>query len=321
MTMTNVKLKLMFYLLNALLTVDFATSRPYSDIANDTEAVVDPSSNTTAGSFNIPVDSNADTLMVAEEEDALSKASYSDAKTEMESIMNAEQNRDETLLKKVIKEAKNILNISKGDADALNKQLKVSSPVLEDIIDAETGREETLTDIIQYRPDPEFEELPSFEFLVAAKPNNTGVLVKVNASGDLRDLDDALRGKSGNGSELFRKIDYVELVEVVKQNGENKSAYNLANMTGHDIENDSAPDTRYTDVQTLFLACFGTLLPLMTILCIMLVVSICGGRRVCLGSGEWAPIGFDVGLRRTRCGRKLPIRDIICSGLREYSDL
>ncbi|CAG9561614.1 unnamed protein product [Danaus chrysippus] len=261
--MTSVKLKLMLFLLNSLLSADLVHSRPYSDY-NTTDIIMNISNNNT---FNIPVDSNSDTLIVANEETA--EETNKNSNTRMEAIVNAEQDRDEDLSENNYQEQSSVLGVSKNEAEAFEKQLNISSPLLEEMIDSETDREETLTDIL-FRPDSEFAEAgPRFEFLIAAKINSS------DANGTLKDLslsDNNLDKRDRNISDVFRKVDYVELVEVIKAGSENSSAYHLANITAHNIDNDLAPDTilsmfsGYTDFETLLLACFATLLPLLCIL-------------------------------------------------------
>ncbi|XP_045772497.1 uncharacterized protein LOC123872326 isoform X2 [Maniola jurtina] len=271
--MTNVKLKLMFYLLNALLSADLVHSRPYSNF-NSTDIVMGFSNN----SFNIPVDSNSDTLIVADEEETAEETNKN-SNTNMEAIVNAEQDRDEAFSRKNNKKQDkiSILEIPNNEAGAFEKQLNISSPLLEEMIDSESDREETLTDIL-FRHDSELVDSPRFEFLIAAKINSS-------ENGTVRDSTYSVNNidkRNRNSTDVLRKVDYVELVEVIKPSNmnENKSAYNLANITAHNVENDLAPDTSFTDMQTLFLACFATFLPLLTVLFAMLLIR-CALRRWC----------------------------------------
>ncbi|XP_045498569.1 uncharacterized protein LOC123696452 isoform X2 [Colias croceus] len=279
--MTNVKLKLLFFLLNALLSADLVHSRPYSN-KNVTEFFMNFSNNST---YTIPVDTNSDTLIVANEDDEQRNDDETPEETnkssnkQMEAIMNAEQDRDEALSEKVIKDQVSILEMTKNEAEAFEKQLNTSSALLESMIDSESDREETLTDIL-FRPESEYIEGPRFEFLIAARVNESDVnRTAVFSDNNLDKVD-------RNSSDILRKVDYVELVEVAKPKiSENKSAYTLGNITGHDIDNDSAPDTSFTDMQTLFLACFGTLLPLLFVLFATLLVR-CMCRRWCPGCAK-----------------------------------
>ncbi|XP_045498568.1 uncharacterized protein LOC123696452 isoform X1 [Colias croceus] len=285
--MTNVKLKLLFFLLNALLSADLVHSRPYSN-KNVTEFFMNFSNNST---YTIPVDTNSDTLIVANEDDEQRNDDETPEETnkssnkQMEAIMNAEQDRDEALSEKVIKDQVSILEMTKNEAEAFEKQLNTSSALLESMIDSESDREETLTDIL-FRPESEYIEGPRFEFLIAARVNESDVnRTAVFSDNNLDKVD-------RNSSDILRKVDYVELVEVAKPKiSENKSAYTLGNITGHDIDNDSAPDTilsmfsGFTDMQTLFLACFGTLLPLLFVLFATLLVR-CMCRRWCPGCAK-----------------------------------
>ncbi|CAG9103275.1 unnamed protein product [Plutella xylostella] len=253
--MTNVKIKLMFFVLNALLTADFVHARPYN--SSNTDQIY--FNNTTGENYSIPVEVDSDTLVVAND-DQTQEQQNKNSKTAMDSMVNAEQGRDELILsKKQQKEPAKAPEIPKEDAVALEKQLNISSPLLEEIIDSETGREETLTDIM-FRPELEG---PRFEFLISGKINDTG------NSSVIRIGDNELGKFDKNTSEVIKKSDYVELVAVGKNSkiSENKSAYNLLNITGHEVENDLDPDSNwYTDLQTLFLACAATLLPLLAIL-------------------------------------------------------
>ncbi|XP_041979215.1 uncharacterized protein LOC121733120 isoform X2 [Aricia agestis] len=255
--MTNVKLKLMFYLLNALLSADLVHSRPYSDY-NTTDFL---SFNST---YNIPVETNSDTLTVAND-DQTAEETNKNANTHMEEIVDAEQDRDEALSEKNIKDQVTILGIAKNEAEAFEKQLNISSPLLDEMIDSESDREGTLTDIL-FRPEAQLVQEPRFEFLVA-KANDTG-----------RSERNRERGGEGNSTDVLRKYEYVELVEVGSV-GENRSSY-VANITGHEVDNDLAPDTSFTDVQTLFLACFATLVPLLLVLFASLTLR-CMLRRWC----------------------------------------
>ncbi|XP_059052275.1 uncharacterized protein LOC131846872 [Achroia grisella] len=276
--MTNVKLKLMFFLLNSLLTADIIHARPYSD-GNATDIIIKFSNNN--NTFNIPVDSNSDTLIVANDDETPEETNKS-SNHQMEAIVNAEQDRDVAMSEKVMKDQISIADADKKDSS--EKKFNISSSTMEQIIDSETDREETLTDIL-FRPDAEFDEdIPRFEFLIAARINesDTNRTVKDTGYSDNR-LD---RGR--NSSDVFKKVDYVELVEVLKPKiSENKSAYSM-NITGHEVDNDLAPDTilsvfsGFTDVQTLFLACFGTLIPLLAVLFATLLIR-CMCRRWCPG--------------------------------------
>ncbi|XP_023938871.2 uncharacterized protein LOC112046476 isoform X2 [Bicyclus anynana] len=270
--MTNVKLKLMFYLLNALLSADLVHSRPYSDF-NSTDIVMNFSNNS---SFNIPVDSNSDTLIVANE-DETPEETNKNSHTNMEAIVNAEQDRDEAFSRNNKQDQISILEIPNNEAEAFEKQLNISSPLLEEMIDSESDREETLTDIL-FRPQSEFVNSPKFEFLIAAKINDSENGTAKDSAFSVNSLDKRYR----NSTDVLRKVDYVELVEVIKplNTNENKSAYNLANITAHNVENDVAPDTSFTDTQTLFLACFATFLPLLTVLFAMMLIR-CAMQRWC----------------------------------------
>ncbi|XP_013186935.2 uncharacterized protein LOC106132144 [Amyelois transitella] len=280
--MTNVKLKLMFFLLNSLLAADIVYARPYPD-KNNTDIIIKFTSDSN-NTFNIPVDSNSDTLIVANDDETPEETNKS-SNNQLEAIVNAEQDRDEAMSEKIMKDQVSILEVNKKDAAAIENQLNISSSVLDDIIDSETDREETLTDIL-FRPESEFaEDMPRFEFLIAGKINSSDVsnrsVVKDGGFSDNR--------LERNGSDVLRKVDYVELVEVLKPTkiSENKSAY-LMNITEHEVDDDLAPDTilsvfaGFTDVQTLFLACFGTLLPLLAVLFATLLLR-CMCRRWCPG--------------------------------------
>lgn len=269
--MTNVKLKLMFFLLNALLTADIVHARPYSDM-NTTDIVLKFGNNNT---FNLPIDPNSDTLIVAEETDEEIRETDRTSKSELEGLMNAEQGRDEDLSKKVMRDQTKTMEIPNGEDRAVEKQMNISSSLLDDIINSETDREDTITDIL-FRPESEFaEDMPKFEFLIAAKINESDFLNR-----SVSEID-----RDRNSSDVLKKVDYVELVEVVKPSRENKSAL-MMNITGHEVDNDLAPDTilsvfsGYSDVQTLFLACFGTLLPLLAVLFATLLIR-CLCRRYC----------------------------------------
>lgn len=268
--MTNVKLKLMFFLLNVLLTADIVHARPYS--YNTTDIVI-KFNNT---DFNLPVDSNSDTLTVAHEDETPEQTNRN-SNDHMEAIMTAEQDRDKDLSKKFIKEQTNpeksdqkvniqmeaIMNaekdrdqelskktmkehvmteIPKKDAASIEKQINISSSLLEDIIDSETDREETLTDIL-FRQDAELVAAPRFEFLIAAKINETDV--KNNSSNTKGGIsDNSIDNSNRNSSDVLKKVEYVELVELLKSKaGENSSAYSLGNITGHEVDDDLAPDT------------------------------------------------------------------------------
>ncbi|XP_072949630.1 uncharacterized protein [Epargyreus clarus] len=272
--MTNVKLKLMFFLLNSLLSADIVQARPYSG-GNVTDIIMDFSNST----FSIPVNPNSDTLIVASEEETIEEMNKN-SDTQMEAIVNAEQDRDEALSKKNMKEQTSVLGIAKDDAIAFEKQLNISSPLLDQMMDSESDREENLTDIL-FKSDSEFVEPPRFEFLIAGKINESDVANR-NLTKDNGFSDNNLDKVDRNTSDVLRKVDYVELVEVLKPSkiNENKSAYNLGNITGHEVDNDLAPDTRFSDLQTLFLACFITLLMLFAVFLIMLLVG-CVYRRYC----------------------------------------
>ncbi|CAH0692082.1 unnamed protein product [Spodoptera exigua] len=269
--MTNVKLKLMFFLLNALLTADIVHARPYSDM-NNTDIVIKFGNNNT---FNLPIDPNSDTLIVAEETDEEIRETDRTSKSELEGLMNAEQGRDEDLSKKVMRDQTKTMDIPNGEGGNVEKQMNISSSLLDDIINSETDREDTITDIL-FRPESEFaEDMPKFEFLIAAKINESDFLN--------RSVSEIERDR--NSSDVLKKVDYVELVEVAKPSKENRSAL-IMNITGHEVDNDLAPDTilsvfsGYSDVQTLFLACFGTLLPLLAVLFATLLIR-CLCRRYC----------------------------------------
>lgn len=241
--MTNVKIKLMFFFLNALLTVNFVNARPYNESAyNNTfsDIILDFSRNSTNEDFRLPVDSNSDTLRVVND-DETPEQTNKNSKTEMEAIVNAEHDRDVLILtKNNLKEQSKVLEIPKDDAIALEKQLNVSSPLLEKIIDSEMGREEKLTDI-QFRSDVEFaEELPRFEFLISGKINDTGNMSFAKDGSSGNDLD-----RERNSTDPLRKSDYVELVAFGKNPklAENKSSNYLANITGHEVEDEMEPDT------------------------------------------------------------------------------
>ncbi|CAH2216078.1 jg12323, partial [Pararge aegeria aegeria] len=132
----------MFYLLNALLSADLVHSRPYSDF-NSTDRV---SSFSNRSRFNIPVDSNSDTLIVANE-DETPEETHKNSQTNMEAIVTAEQDRDEAFSRNNKQDQISILEIPNNEAGAFEKQLNISSPLLEEMIDSESDREETLTDI------------------------------------------------------------------------------------------------------------------------------------------------------------------------------
>ncbi|CAG5045669.1 unnamed protein product [Parnassius apollo] len=280
--MTNVKLKLMFFILNAVLSPDIIHARPYSGM-NTTDAAYTYYHNNR--SFTLPVDRNYDTLVVASDEETPEETRS--FKTQLDDIVNAEQDRDEALSEKVMKDQISILEMHKNDAEGMEKQLNISSSLLEKIIDSETNREESITDI-QFRSYSDFVDGPKFEFLIAAKPNNSDAINSTLTAKDSGFSDNKLDKLDRNSSDGLKKVDYVELVEVLKPSNENKSAYNLANMTGHEVDNDLAPDTilsvfsGFTDLQTLFLACFGTLLPLLAVLFATLAIR-CMCRRWCPG--------------------------------------
>lgn len=234
--MTNVKLKLIYYLLNALLSADLVHSRPYS--FNSTDIIMNFSNNST---FNIPVDSNSDTLMVADEDETPEETNKS-SNTQMEAIVNAEQDRDEDLSRTNNKDNFSILEMPKNDPEGFEKQLNISSPLLDEMMDSESNREETLTDILFRSGSSEFtQDMPKFEFLIAARINSTDN----NGTKDIGMSDNSLNKVERNSSDVLRKVDYVELVEVIKPSNinENKSAYSLTNITAHNVDNDAAPDT------------------------------------------------------------------------------
>lgn len=235
--MTNVKLKLMFFLLNALLTADIVHARPYSDM-NSTDIVIKFGNNNT---FNLPIDPNSDTLIVAEETDEEIRETDRTSKSELEGLMNAEQGRDEDLSKKVMRDQTKTMEIPNGEDRAVEKQMNISSSLLDDIINSETDREDTITDIL-FRPDTEFaEDMPKFEFLIAAKINESDFLNR-----SVSEID-----RDRNSSDVLKKVDYVELVEVAKPSKENRSAL-MMNITGHEVDNDLAPDTsEYSDMVNL----------------------------------------------------------------------
>ncbi|XP_052753482.1 uncharacterized protein LOC113520843 isoform X2 [Galleria mellonella] len=272
--MTNVKLKLMFFLLNSLLTADIIHARPYSD-RNSTDIIIKFSNNN--NTFNIPVDSNSDTLIVANDDETPEETNKS-SNNQMEAIVNAEQDRDEAMSEKVMKDQISIADAEKKDAGGVEKQLNISGSTLEQIMNSETDRDETLTDIL-FRSESEFaDDMPKFEFLIATRINESDTNRTVKDSGFSDNSLDRVR----NSSDVLKKVDYVELVEVLKPKiSENKSAYSM-NITGHEVDNDLAPDTSFTDVQTLFLACFGTLLPLLAVLFATLLIR-CMCRRWCPG--------------------------------------
>uniref|UniRef100_A0A2A4K2D4 Uncharacterized protein n=1 Tax=Heliothis virescens TaxID=7102 RepID=A0A2A4K2D4_HELVI len=229
--MTNVKLKLMFFLLNALLTADIVHARPYSDM-NNTDIVLKFGNNN--NTFHLPIDPNSDTLIVAEETEEEIRETDRTSKSELEDLMNAEQGRDEDLSKKVMRDQTKVVDVpnSGAEAGAAEKQTNISSSLLDDIINSETDREDTITDIL-FRPDAEFsEDMPKFEFLIAAKINESDFLNR-----SVGEID-----RDRNSSDVLKKVDYVELVEVARPSKENKSAL-MMNITGHEVDNDLAPDT------------------------------------------------------------------------------
>lgn len=235
--MTNVKLKLMFFLLNALLTADIVHARPYSNMNSNTTDIVIKFGNKN-NTFNIPIDPNSDTLIVAQETDEEIRETDRTSKSELEGLMNAEQGRDEDLSKKVMKDQntnrleQRMMEIPSGEPGAVEKQMNISSSLLDDIINSETDREDTITDIL-FRPESEFsEDVPKFEFLIAAKINESEL--------SNRNVNETERDR--NSSDVLKKIDYVELVEVAKPSKENRSAL-MMNITGHEVDNDLAPDT------------------------------------------------------------------------------
>lgn len=223
--MTNVKLKLMFFLLNSLLTADIVHARPYSD-ANSTDIVIKFGTNNTY----LPIDPNSDTLEVADEDEI--RETDKTSKTELEDLMTAEQDRDIDLSKKFMTDQTKVAGIPSGEAGAVEKQMNISSSLLDDIINSETDREDTITDIL-FRPESEFaEDMPKFEFLIAAKINGSDFTT--------RNLSEFERDR--NSTDVLKKVDYVELVEVAKPSKENRSAL-MMNITGHEVDNDLAPDT------------------------------------------------------------------------------
>lgn len=235
--MTNVKLKLMYFLLNVLLVADIVHLRPYD--LNTTDIVIKfPTNNT----FTIPVDPNSDTLVVANADETPEETNVS-SNSNMEAIVNAEQDRDEDISSKTMDKPLRALDVPKDDAKAIEKQINISSSLLEDILNSEADREETITDIL-FKPEAEFvgkasagfADMPRFEFLIATKINESDFSnTSVNY---IRD-----KNKDKNSSDVLKKIDYVELVEVGKPMGsENMSAY-MANITGYEVDNDLAPDT------------------------------------------------------------------------------
>jgi hypothetical protein len=218
--MTKVKLKLMFFFLNSLLTADVLQARPYSENATDIVIKFSNSNNT----FNIPVDTESDTLVVADDDgsDAVKEDTH-----DLASLMENEQDRDENMAE--------IQHSSIEEALDVEKKLNISNPSLQEMIDSETDRDDTLTDLM-FRPEVDFAEMPRFEFLIAGRINES----EVNRTGGVRD---GVERMDRNASDVLRKVDYVELVEVDKpRSAENKSAY-MANITGHDVDNDVAPDT------------------------------------------------------------------------------
>lgn len=290
LNMTNCKIKLMFALLNALLTADFVRPRPMNttDLRNITNST---------GDIEIPIMPINDTLIVANEDDinenieenkeqtvynnenveenkeyAVDNNDHKEenkdhtvdkhgnieenknkkpqqetveqtnknSKTSIDAIVNAEQGRDELILSKNnLREQKN-LEISKEDSDSLDRQLNVSSSVLEDIIDAETGREESMTDIL-FKSEAEFiEDVPKFEFLIADKVNLSQAF---NAVGDVRagkNASDVIEGSS----DVLNKFDYVELVAVMPPTVISQNfSKQILNITEHEVDNDLAPDT------------------------------------------------------------------------------
>lgn len=265
--MTNVKLKLMFFLLNSLLAADIVQARPYPK-TNSTDTVLDFSN--TNSTFSIPVNPDSDTLVVATDDERLENANK-EAAEDMETLVNAEQDRDEVISqmkekgsdtlvvatddervenanKEAAEDMETLVNaeqdrdevisemkekgLPENDSDAVEKRMNISSPSLHEMINSETDREDSLTDLM-FRPESEFaEDMPRFEFLIAAKINES-------------DVNRTAHAKTGDKSsgDVLRKVDYVELVEVMKPMGfENKSAY-LTNITGHEVDNDVAPDT------------------------------------------------------------------------------
>ncbi|CAG9786975.1 unnamed protein product [Diatraea saccharalis] len=225
--MTNVKLKLMFFLLNSLLTADVVQARPYSDNATDIVIKFTNSNNT----FNIPVEQDSDTLVVANDDNP---EEVSDNVDDLASMMDAEQDRDE-----VMSEMQDH-SVLAEDAATVEKRKNISNPSLHEMIDSETDREESITDLM-FRPDSELvDAMPRFEFLIAAKINESDVNRTAGVKGDSFDK---------NGHDVLRKADYVELVEVqMPKLSENKSAY-MMNITGHEVDNDVAPDTSESPFQ------------------------------------------------------------------------
>lgn len=203
--MTNVKLKLMFCLLNSLLTGDVVSARPYYN--NGSDVII------TANASYIPVDSNSDTLVVADDEDSTDGENYKETRADIdesdEEVRGEGNNHENTKMSRSDEEKRNI------------------STLLDEIIDSETNRDDIITDLL-YKPESDFEGVPKYEFLIA----------KMNES----IYGDNLMERDKNNSDVLRKVDYVELVEVMKSSNENKSAY-MMNITEHEVEDDLAPDT------------------------------------------------------------------------------
>ncbi|CAH2048893.1 unnamed protein product, partial [Iphiclides podalirius] len=283
--MTNVKLKLMFFILNAVLSRDTVQARPPPNL-NATRmwgpiGKWDP--------FTFPVEPDDDTLVVAS--DVVTPNEARKYKTQIDDIVNSEQYRDVDLSKTENNELA-FLGLRDHVVEGLDKQIYVSNALLEDIIDSETEREEDLGDI-EYRSDE-----PNFQFLRASQPLTGTAPDRAMGHGDSklnktdRNVSDVMNNLDysevdpDRANRYYpderRKIDYVELVELLKPIVGNKSAYHLANMTSHEVDNDLAPDTSFTDLQTLILACFGTLLPLLTVLFATLAIR-CMCRRWCPG--------------------------------------
>ncbi|XP_028036003.1 uncharacterized protein LOC114247285 [Bombyx mandarina] len=249
--MTNVKLKFLYLLLKLILAKFIVNARPNPE--NVTDIIIKFSNNHTF----IPINPDSDTLVVANDEEA----EIDDLK-EADAMVSSEQQRDKELSQN-----------SNTQKRVSNEKRNISA-LLDDLIDSETNRDDTITDLL-FKPDSEFVEgVPTFEFLIATRINESETGVNETS-------------RDAGVGDVLKKLDYVELVEVVKAGKENRSAYML-NITGHEVDNDLAPDTilsvfsGFTDVQTLFLACFGTLLPLLAVLFATLVIR-CLCRRHCPG--------------------------------------
>lgn len=204
--MTNVKLKFLYLLLKLLLAKFIVNARPNPD--NVTDIIIKFSNNHTF----IPINPDSDTLVVANDEEA----EIDDLK-EADAMVSSEQQRDKELSQN-----------SNTQKRVSNEKRNISA-LLDDLIDSETNRDDTITDLL-FKPDSEFVEgVPTFEFLIATRINESETGVNETS----RD--------AGIG-DVLKKLDYVELVEVVKAGKENRSAYML-NITGHEVDNDLAPDT------------------------------------------------------------------------------